>query len=366
MKWDKVKKYLSTLEEAYGIPFWECRLVYQGQVVLDEKSKHFDSSKKYYYIYSMTKLVTSTAAMMLVEEGKMALEDKVSKYLPEFENLTVWKDGKAVKAQKAMTVRHLLSMQGGYDYNVAEKHLQEMIKENPNASTRACIRTFAKRPLFFEPGEGFAYSLCYDVLGAVIEEASGMKLGEYFKKKIFEPLGMYDTGYRITDEVKKHRHLLYEYQEENGKLKEVETTPVRSCFTPEYESGGAGLYATFEDYFKFTMAIMNGTLLSEKSLKMMYANGMTHDMLIHYDRYQQWGCSYGFGLRNQEDYTRVPSGMSKDNFEITGAAGAYVFCDLKYGMALQYFQNALGIREVADVVHHAIRDLVYEEIAENE
>lgn len=365
MKMDKVREYLKSLEEEYGVPFWQCRIVYQNQVVLDEKSEHLDESKKYYYIYSMTKLVTAVAVMQLAEAGKLSLEDKVSKYLPEFEHLTVHKGDEIVEAKKALTVKHLISMQGGYDYNVSEENLLEEIKKHPNATTREVIRTFAKRPLWFEPGEGFAYSLCYDVLGAVIEVASGQRLGDYFKEKIFLPLGMKDTGYRITEEVKRNRFPLYQYDEQEKTLKEVETTPVRSCFTPEYESGGAGLYATFEDYFKFTKAILEGELLSEESLKLMYQQCMTEKMLQGYDRYQQWGCGYCLSLKNQVDYTRVPAGMSKDNFEISGAAGAYAFWDLKYGMAVQYFQNVVGIKEVPNEVHHKIRDLVYEEIAKN-
>lgn len=97
----------------------------------------------------------------------------------------------------------------------------------------------------------------------------------------------------------------------------------------------------------------------------MYQQCMTEKMLSGYDRCKQWGCGYCLSLKNQVDYTRVPAGMSKDNFEISGAAGAYAFWDLKYGMAVQYFQNVVGIMEVPNVVHHKIRDLVYEEIAEN-
>lgn len=362
MKYDRVKKYLGQLTEQYQIPFWQCRVICKGQLVVDERSQNLDESRKYYYIYSMTKLVTSVAVMKLIEEGKLSLEDQVSKYLPEFAELMVNKDGIAVKAQKPLTVRSLISMQGGYDYNVGEEHLLEGIKDNPHASTRELIRSFQKRTLWFEPGEGFAYSLCYDVLGAVIECASGMRLGEYFREKIFLPLGMHDTTFRKSQEVKEGLFPLYQYNKETGKLIEVESTPVRSDFTPEYESGGAGLISTFEDYFKFTKALLEGTVLEKKSLQQIYQRCMSDKMLREYDRYQQWGSGYCFGVRNQVDYTKVPTRMSKANLEISGAAGSYAFWDLEQKMALLYFQHAVDVEGVADVVHHKIRDLIYEEM----
>ena len=123
MRWNKVNEFLDEITDQYKVPFWQCRAIYQDQIVVDAMSSNFDRSKSYYYIYSMTKIITCVAAMKLVEEGRLSLDDHVSKYLPEFKELMVSKGVKIVKANNALTIRNLISMQGGYDYDVQEKNL---------------------------------------------------------------------------------------------------------------------------------------------------------------------------------------------------------------------------------------------------
>ena len=369
MKLEKLNTYLRSLSKEYGIPSWECKVRYRDEVVLDEKSENYDCNRKYYFIYSMTKLVTCIAVMRLIEDGMLSLDDKVSVYLPDFAKLYVQKGEVAVQATKALTVRHLISMQGGYGYEIDMEDLVHAVRDNPIASTQEIVNALSKRPLKFEPGEGFAYSLCYDILGAVVEVASGKSLGEYFQEKIFTPLKMDSTYFALTPQLREKLAPFYRYNHELGRPIEMISAANEYIFTPNYESGGAGLISTFDDYYKLAVTLLNGgvtengyCLLQKKSIDQIHKRCMTDEMLWGYDRYRQWGAGYSFGVRSQVDYTGCPQSMSDENFELTGAAGSYAFWDLKNRLTFVYFQHAVGIPEVSNVVHHKIRDLIYEDI----
>ena len=163
-----------------------------------------------YMMYSCTKPMTCAAAMQLVERGIIALDDPVSKYLPAFQNAFLIKDGKQVAPKNTMTVRHLFTMSAGLDYNRDTRPIRELIAANPRAGTIDIVNALASSPLQFDPGEKFLYSMCHDVLAAVVEVVSGTRFSEYMRKNIWEPLGMKDTGFRLPEE-KQHRLVaLYE------------------------------------------------------------------------------------------------------------------------------------------------------------
>ncbi len=364
MRFDKLKNFLDGLEDTYGIPAYECRVMCGDEAVFDYK--HGTDGRSMYYIYSMTKMVTCVAAMRLIEQGKLSLEDNVEKYLPEFAEITVKKEGKAIKAKNKLTVGNLLAMQGGFNYDIDTEPMKELIGRNPGASTREVMTAFAKTPLEFEPGEGFSYSLCYDVLGGVIEAASGMNLGEFFGKEIFEPLGMKDTSFNISE---KNAILpLYKFNPETGKTEKTEKKNMY-IFTPQYESGGAGLISTFEDYSKFVYAITNGgiaengySLLETESIEEIRKERMNKKMLDEYHRYPQWGCTYAFGVRVMKEAEICGRDITLGSFELTGAAGSYAVFDVERKISILYFQHVLDVVEIPEYVHHKIRDLVYEEM----
>ena len=270
-------------------------------------------------------------------------------------------------AQKRITIKHLLTMQGGYDYSVETPDLQTAVMNFPKASTQDLVKVLAKRPLLFEPGEGFAYSLCYDILGAVIEAACNMTLGEYFRTAIFNPLGMKDTTFQMTEDISAHMAKMYQFDEKQGVLKEVIPAKNIYVFSEKYESGGAGLISTFNDYFQIVRLILQEGIVGEElnvlrsdSIRQMYQRYMTDEMLYGYNRYQQWGTGYSFGLRNQENFADCPKAMSKESFEISGAAGSYAFWDMKNKIAVLYFQHVNNLSEESNIIHHKIRDLVYD------
>jgi methyl acetate hydrolase len=204
-------------------------------------------------IASMTKAVTSTAAMQLVEQGRFAIEDPVEKYLPEFAKLSVFEsfDGatgayRLRPATKAVTVRHLLTHTSGLGY----------------AFTNPTVRDFKPRageeypvgPLVFEPGERWLYSTSTDWVGRLVEKVSGQSLEDYFRQHIFTPLGMADTFYFVPKD-KEARLVTVNRRIADGSIVKESVQPPTSGFTP---IGGGGLSSTANDYLRFTRALLNG------------------------------------------------------------------------------------------------------------
>jgi CubicO group peptidase (beta-lactamase class C family) len=204
-------------------------------------------------IASMTKAITSTAAMQLVEQGRFAIEDPVEKYLPEFAKVSVFEsfDGatgayKVKPASKPVTIRHLFTHTSGLGYGF----------------TSAIVRDFKPRagedypvgPLEFEPGERWLYSTSTDWLGRLVEKVSGLTLEDYFRQRIFTPLKMTDTFYHVPKD-KEARLVTVNRRQADGTMVKETVQPPTSGFTP---IGGGGLSSTAGDYIRFTQALLNG------------------------------------------------------------------------------------------------------------
>jgi len=228
-------------------------------------------------IASMTKPVTSVAIMMLFDEGKLKLDDPVSKYLGGFDNLQVVtkfneKDAtyESRPAKRPMTIRHLLTHTSGigYDFsNPIEHQLAEKTKKDE-----------WELPLLNDPGDKWNYSSSTVVLGMIVEKISGQSLEAYFQKHIFEPLGMVDTSYAVP--LERQPRLATKYSRINGQLKErASTRPIPATPTAPFRGDG-GLYSTAQDYGKFMQMLLNGghlgpaKILSESSVQMMGENNI--------------------------------------------------------------------------------------------
>lgn len=239
-------------------------------------------------LYSMTKPVTSAAAMILLEEGKIDLLDPVSKFLPGFQNQYVIENGVKIPVTKPATIQNLLNMTSGLVYpgegNPAEIRNTPLMEEIiAKLSTPEALKTvdianrIGELPLAFMPGTTWQYGLSADVLGAVIEVVSGMSYGEFLKKRIFEPLGMQDTAFYVP--AARQDRLAKVYREtEDGLVEEhfsylgIQNTMERE---PAFESGGAGLTSTIDDYARFTqMLLQKGEyqgrrILSQETVRFM-------------------------------------------------------------------------------------------------
>ena len=242
-----------------------------------------------YRIYSMTKPVTGVALMMLHEEGKFSLDDPVSKFVPEFEKLQVVKSFDNKKGvvleplNRQPTMRELMSHTAGFAYglygddpsNLAFK--DQKILESPDMLT--FIDKVSKVPLMFQPGERWFYSAAVDIQGAVVERLSGQTLGAFFKQRIFDPLGMDDTGFYVPEEDYDRFSDVFGFNPMNGKMMRVPFPAVMyRQSTIGMESGGGGLVSTLDDYARFAQMLANdgeldgNRILQPETLKLMRTN----------------------------------------------------------------------------------------------
>lgn len=262
-------------------------------------------------IASMTKPITSVAAMILVEDGKLALDDPVAKYIPEFAGPKLL-DGKP--AGREMTVRHLLTHTSGLTYRffggpLGEKYAKDGISDGL-VQTEGTIadgaRKLAAEPILFPPGTSWNYSLSTDVLGRVVEVASGKPLDSFFRERIFAPLKMKDTAFFLPPGRADRLAVLYQATRPGGPLRRAPGGPIIDgtlVYSADYQyngprtyfSGGAGLTSTAGDYARFLLMLLNGgeldgaRVLKSETVKAMTTNQITAFPLtigsIHGDRF---------------------------------------------------------------------------------
>jgi CubicO group peptidase (beta-lactamase class C family) len=270
-------------------------------------------------IASMTKPITSVAAMILVEDGKIALEDPVSKYIPEFADTPVAvshkdENGKVVweteKAKGPITVRHLITHTSGISYRflnhpfLGKRFVEEGVSDGvaeAKMSMAENVKRIARVPLKFQPGTGFEYGLNIDVLGRVIEVASGKTLDAFLRDRLFTPLKMQDTFYVVPPEKRSRLAALYEPAPDKG-LRKVGDKPVTrgllvySATYPTWErgdffSGGGGLVSTAGDYHRFLrMLLGGGELDGVRVLKADTVKQMTQNQV------GKLGAPFGYGF----------------------------------------------------------------------
>ena len=245
-------------------------------------------------IFSMTKPVTGTALMMLWDEGKFQLDDPVEMHLPELAGMQVFveqnEDGSWVTepADHPMTVRELMSHTGGLAYTpplsrgpVAEAYSRAGIMNLTGATLAESMPALQDIPLSYQPGSQWVYSISVDVQGYMVERLSGMRFGEFLEARIFQPLGMVDTGFSVKPE--NAARLSRQYAPNNdGTLRRTDNRPGLANFDflspPKFESGGGGLTSTAADYMRFVQMHLGGgelngvRILSEAAVAQMRAN----------------------------------------------------------------------------------------------
>ena len=335
-----------------------------------EKNKPLNENN-IYWCYSATKVITCTMALRLVEEGKLDLDAPVSEYLPEYKDIFVKRpDGSVSKAEKVMTVRHLFTMSSGLSYDFRNEHMTEFFKNNPHASTRDTVAEFIKTPLQFEPGTHFLYSLSHDVLAAVCEVAAGMKFSDYLEKYLFTPLGMTDTGFRPTEEQRSRFVVMHRYL---GGLGKSIPESLDNCyvFNDKYDSGGAGLFSTVNDYSKFISTIAAGgvsadgyRLLKPETIALMQKNELCDDALLDFVKDRLYGYGWGLCGRVHTNPTTSLSLSPVGEFGWDGAAAAFVMADPENKISLFFATHTLGCVYAYNVLHPLMRNLLYKGLLE--
>ncbi|URZ16585.1 serine hydrolase domain-containing protein [Clostridium felsineum] len=298
-------------------------------------------------LYSMTKPITAAAAMILLERGQIDLYDPVSKYISTFkEQMVDSKEGR-VKARREVMLKDLLSMTSGLVYgggnNRAGKDTEVLFEEidkrlfsdNPMSTLEIASR-LGQCTLSFQPGENFEYGTSADVLGAVVEVATGKRFGEFLRKEIFEPLGMKDTGFFVPEE--KRGRLVRTYAEDGKGDLELYTGNHLGIIhsmdrEPAFQSGGAGLSSTIDDYAKFANMLMNNgelngiRILKPHTVKYLTSGSLSKEQQKGLDSWESLcGYSYGNLMRVMKDCSRAGDLATLGEYGWDGWLGPY-FCN---------------------------------------
>lgn len=304
-------------------------------------------------IYSMSKPITSVALMMLYEQGHFQLADPVYKYIPQWRDLQVYTSGEYPDFQtrpveRHMTVRDLLSHQAGLTYgfqgpeqSALDTAYQKLnVQGDRNQDTlQDMVDRMARLPLEYSPGTAWKYSMATDVCGYLVEVLSGMSLAEFFKKNIFEPLGMIDTGFAVPAD-QEHRFAA-NYHRRADKTLGLEDDPETSRYlkTPTFFSGGGGLVSTMADYYRFCQMLLNGgeldghRLLGPRTIALMTKNHLTDGQDLYqmamegFSETTNDGIGFGLGFASVIDPVIAQAIGSTGEYYWGGAASTIFWID---------------------------------------
>ena len=301
-------------------------------------------------IYSMSKPITGVALMILYEEGKFKLSDPVARYIPEFANLQVAVGPKGRRVEKLshpITIRELMTHTAGFTYGwFSESAVDTMYAEKNvlayDGTLRDMITRLAGIPLRQQPGTMWHYSVAVDVQGYLVEVLSGQKLDVFLQKRLFEPLGMVDTGFYVPKAKANRLAQLYGYSKSGGLIPpsrfdgstrlgnvalHADEVVARYLAPPTFFSGGAGLVSTAADYLRFAQMLLNGgeldgiRILSPLTVDLMRRNQLPRDV-------KEISPGVGFGLDFAViDDPVAADGISQGEVFWTGAAGTWFWID---------------------------------------
>lgn len=365
----------------YGI---HTRLAHKGDVISDYytgvrglESQAPIEGDTIYRIYSMSKPITGVAMMMLYEEGKFDLDDPVSKYVPEFENLKVLggvnEDGSAilVDLERQPTMRQLMSHTSGFAYGLGGTDPANSAFRDQKILSSPDLQTFVEKvsgvPLLFQPGEAWFYSVGMDIQGHIIEKLSGQSFGEYLQSRLFSPLGMTDTGFYVPEADYDRFSEVYGFDPESGALVPVPYPTVQfRKETIALESGGGGLVSTMDDYARFSQMLVNqgeldgARVLKPETIELMRTNvlrdGQSLSLLGGNQGEVYNGLGMGLTFGTIEDPEAIPSKTPAGSFFWGGAASTWFWIDpvneLYFIGMVQIFDNnnpngSLELRETS-------------------
>jgi methyl acetate hydrolase len=311
------------------------------------------------WIASMTKAITGTAAMQLVEQGRLDLDRPAQDVVPalaEVEVLTGFDDaGQPVTRPptRPITLRHLLTHTAGFAYEIWQEPIIRYQEARGLPGIITCQERALRTPLLFDPGERWEYGINVDWAGKMVEAVSGQKLGVYLKANVFEPLGMQDTAFKMTDDMRGRLAKIHQRGEDDS------LTPLLDLEipqTPEFEMGGGGLYGTVRDYAKFVRMILNRgradgqRVLKPETVAKISVNQMgecrvcmlksalpplSNDAEFFPGMAKTWGLSF---MINTE---RAPTGRNPGSLAWAGLANTYFWIDPTAGVGGVYATQVL-------------------------
>lgn len=311
-------------------------------------------------IYSMTKPVTSVAALMLVEEGRLALDDPLDRYLPAFANPRVYESGEGTgvrtrPAEGPIRIRHLLTHTSGLTFAFYRSHPVDALYRAaglessvvPGTDLAQTVDVYAAQPLQFEPGTQWNYSVSTNVLGRVIEVVSGQSLDAFFAERIFGPLGMTDAGFCVTDEQAPRLAELYGESDDGG-IEPVPGLPLRGG-RPRLLSGSGGMVASAYDFHRFMELLrrrgeLDGVrLLAPETVDLMTRNHLPGGADLRafgsrpaHDEPNNDGVGFGLGVSVVIDPERTASPTSPGTYGWSGAATTTFWVDPARDLTVQF------------------------------
>ena len=302
------------------------------------------SADSVFWIASMTKAITSTAAMQLVERGKLSLDGPIAAVLPELakpqvlEGFDAKGEPRLRPATRPITLRHLITHTAGFGYDIWNPELLRYEEKLGIPGIISCENKALTMPLTFDPGDKWEYGINIDWIGKAVERTSGQRLGDFFRQNLFEPLGMKDTVFKLGD-AQRARLVGMHTREPDGGLAPM---PFEIPQEPEFQMGGGGLYGTAADYLAFERLFLNEgrangkPLLKPETVRMMSENQMgalnvrllktaiapySNDAEFFPGMVKKWGL--GFMISTE----RVPGGRSAGSLAWAGLGNTYFWID---------------------------------------
>ena len=331
------------------------------------------------WIASMTKAITGAAAMQLVEQGRLDLDTPASEVVPQLADTTVLEgfddDGKprTRAPRRAITLRHLLTHTSGFSYDIWSEAIGRYQEATGTPGIISCENAALTTPLLFDPGDRWDYGINIDWAGKMVETVSGRTLGQYLHEHFFEPLGMNDTAFRITDSMRARLAKIHQRGEDGSLDPQMELEIPQD---PEFEMGGGGLYGTVGDYLRFIRMILNRgrangeRVLRPETVDMMSRNQMgeirvnelktaipplSNDAEFFPGMPKSWGLS--FMINNEE----APTGRSAGSLGWAGLANSFFWIDSAKGMGGAYLTQVLPfIDDKAFPLYIAFESAAYE------
>ncbi len=337
-------------------------------------------------IYSMTKPVTSVAAMMLYEEGAFELSDPVSRFIPSFADMRVYLRGPAAKpvtvpAVAPVTIQHLLTHTSGLTYGFHRVHVVDELYRDAGfewgspagMDLAACCDAWASLPLVFQPGAEWNYSVATDVLGRVVEIVSGQPLDQFFAERVFGPLGMIDTRFFVEGDDAQRLAALY-VRGPDGRAARAGAMGAAALRRPAFLSGGGGLVSSAADYLRFArMLAGRGQLDGIRLLGSRTARRMTRNHLPGgadlasfgrplYAEVSLAGAGFGLGLAVVQDPVAHGTLCSPGEFSWGGAASTLFWVDPAEDLIVIFLTQLLPSSTYP--LHSMLRQLVYQALTD--
>ena len=329
-------------------------------------------------LYSQTKPVTAAAVLLLVSKGKIDLGTAIEDYLPEFKDGHINENGKRHNVYRKITVRDLLNMtsglaypdmstEGGRQSAAVFDEMDDRLYTDYPMTTREFSQKMAQIDLCFEPGQKFMYGISADILGALIEVVSEESFGTFLKKNFFDPLAMTETGFYVPE--KSRNRLARVYEETPKGLIEAKTNHLGLCYeretAPAFESGGAGLCSTLDDYGIFGLMLINEgmyqgrRIMPAQAVRFMCHGGLTHKQKLQLQQGWDWmsGYTYGNLMRVCENESETAIFASKGEYGWDGWLGTFFSNEPQHGITLIFGTQQIGngrtgalVREIKNIV----------------